>query len=102
MAQTYKLVHGIDKVNRKELFFHVWVPEGQTLYYLGQSRSDVQRNFFTLRNVSEWNSTVYLVKLKTVSISMLSKLLTGNKRQQIESHDESHIRAMDGGCTIQH
>jgi ribonucleases P/MRP protein subunit RPP40 len=62
MAQTYKLVHGIDKVDRIELF--KYVPEGRTRLAadplnmrLGIARTDVRKNFFTQRmeqNLASW------------------------------------------------
>jgi Reverse transcriptase (RNA-dependent DNA polymerase)/Endonuclease-reverse transcriptase len=61
MAQTYKLVHGIDNVSRINLLNHV--PEGRTRLAAdplnlrsGQSRTDVRKHFFTQRIVSEWNN----------------------------------------------
>jgi Reverse transcriptase (RNA-dependent DNA polymerase)/Endonuclease-reverse transcriptase len=61
MAQTYKLMHGIDRVSRVELFSHV--PEGRTRLAAdplnlraGQTRTDVRKHFFTQRIISEWNS----------------------------------------------
>jgi hypothetical protein len=60
MAQVYKLVHGIDKVERIKLFDHV--QEGRTRLAAdplnmrtGVSRTDVRKNFFTQRVAVDWN-----------------------------------------------
>jgi ribonucleases P/MRP protein subunit RPP40 len=67
MAQVYKLVHGMDKVNRIKLFEHV--PEGRTRLAADRlnvqataSRTDIRMNFFTQRVVNSWNSISANVK----------------------------------------
>jgi hypothetical protein len=60
MAQTYKLIHGIDNVKRVELFNHV--QEGRTRLAADPlnlrselARTDIRKNFFTQRIVNDWN-----------------------------------------------
>jgi hypothetical protein len=60
MAQTFKLIHGIDSIERVQLFNHV--PEGRTRFAADplnlrseQTKTDIWKNFFTQRIPSEWN-----------------------------------------------
>jgi Reverse transcriptase (RNA-dependent DNA polymerase) len=60
MAQTYKLVHGIDRIERIGLFSHI--PAGRTRLAADplnmrseQAKTDIRKNFFTQRIVQSWN-----------------------------------------------
>jgi hypothetical protein len=60
MAQTFKLVSGVDKVRRVNLFNHI--QEGRTRLAADQlnmrsevARTEVRKNFYTQRIVNEWN-----------------------------------------------
>jgi hypothetical protein len=60
MAQVFKLVHGIDKISRIDIFQHV--PEGRTRLAADRLnirqdpvRTEVRKNFFSKRIVADWN-----------------------------------------------
>jgi hypothetical protein len=67
MAQVYKLVHGIDKVSRTQLF--EFVPAGRTRLAAdplniraGPARTDVRKYFFTQRVINTWNGIPAAIK----------------------------------------
>jgi hypothetical protein len=67
MAQVYKLVHKVDKVDRLQLFNHV--PEGITRLAADPLnmrqepvRTDIRKNFFTQRVINHWNTIPAEVK----------------------------------------
>jgi hypothetical protein len=81
-AQTFKLIHGIDSIERVQLFNHV--PEGRTRLAADplnlrseQTRTDIRKNFFTQRIPSEWIKID--AGIKTVKMCACSKLITGQQ-----------------------
>jgi hypothetical protein len=93
MAQTYKLVHvhGIDKVGRVKLFN--LVPEGRTRLAADplnmrseQSRTDIRKNFYTQRIVSEWNRIPNEVKNCT-NVHVFKNNYRTHIRQQMGGQD---------------
>jgi hypothetical protein len=67
MAQVYKLVHKVDKVDRLQLFNHV--PEGITRLAADPLnmrqepvRTDIRKHFFTQRVINHWNTIPAEVK----------------------------------------
>jgi hypothetical protein len=68
MAQVYKLVHKVDKVDRLQLFNHV--PEGRTRLAADPLnmrqepvRTDIRKHFFTHRFINHWNMIPAEVKM---------------------------------------
>jgi hypothetical protein len=61
MAQVFKLVHGIDKIDQVQLF--ELVQAGRTRLaadplniHAGPAHTNVRKNFFTQRVINSWNS----------------------------------------------
>jgi oligoendopeptidase F len=99
MAQTFKLVtvHGIDKVDRVQLF--KYVPEGRTRLAADPlnlrsepARTDVRKNFYTQWIKAEWKKkSCALINHKTSKNVDVFKTNYRNYRHQMDSQAASNV-----------
>jgi hypothetical protein len=92
MSQTYKLVHGIDKVERVVLFNYV--PKGRTRLAadplnmrVEQARTDVRKQFYAQRIINNWN----MIPSETKSCKSVDTFKT-NYRSLMKSQTDRRAR----------
>ena len=85
LLQTYKILHGVDKVDPGKLFTLTGPATGRTTRFTAdpmniveeRSRLDVQKNSYAVRVANEWNKLEPDTKMSS-SVPALKRILTLN------------------------